>query len=146
MRASLADPHREPKGPRTVIPDMSAKKLNVRLGSGHLSSLTLFHPVNLIRIHPEVGHGLLDSTTRQLGRPGERPVDLWTTSLLPTGPTGPSCGYMDIIPDDHIPTAQQSYKLPKHITAPSHLFHRWNNQPKFCRYFANHCWKQQHSR
>ena len=31
-------------------------------------SLTLFHPVNLIRIHPEVGRGLLDSTTSELVR------------------------------------------------------------------------------
>jgi len=29
-------------------------------------------------------------------------MDLWTTSLLPTGSTVPSREYVDIIPDDHI--------------------------------------------
>ncbi len=35
------------------------------------------------------------------------PVDLGITSLLPPGPTGSSCGYVDNIAVDHIPTAQQ---------------------------------------
>jgi hypothetical protein len=36
-----------------------------------------------------------------------RPVGFWTTSLLPTGPTGSSRGYVDNRPVAHIPTAIQ---------------------------------------
>jgi hypothetical protein len=40
-------------------------------------------------------------------------MDLWITSLLPTGSTGLYCGYVDNLPVAHIPTALQSIKIGK---------------------------------
>jgi hypothetical protein len=34
-------------------------------------------------------------------------VGFWITSLLPTGPTGSTPGYVDNLPVAHIPTAMQ---------------------------------------